>query len=66
MADYVLWSIGIGVTAATTPVGWPRAFQPWAPTEPCVTVSRYTALIILIIGDWRSTSNGRRAADTGA
>jgi hypothetical protein len=30
-------------------VGSPRAFQPWAPTEPCVTVSHYTALIILAI-----------------
>ncbi|WP_425428152.1 helix-turn-helix domain-containing protein, partial [Streptosporangium amethystogenes] len=28
------------------PVGSPRASQPWAPTEPCVTISRYTALVV--------------------
>lgn len=27
-----------------SPVGSPRAFQPGAPTEPCITISRYTAL----------------------
>jgi superfamily I DNA/RNA helicase len=30
-------------------VGWPRAFQPGAPTEPCVTISRYTALVALVL-----------------
>lgn len=45
-------------------VGSPRASQPWAPTEPCVTVSRYTALITLAIRERRSMPSGRRAEDT--
>jgi hypothetical protein len=45
-------------------VGSPRASQPWAPTEPCVTVSRYTALIILAIREIRSRPSGRRTEDT--
>ena len=37
------------VMAATArPVGWPGAFQPRAPADPGVTVSRYRALVILI------------------
>jgi hypothetical protein len=31
-------------------VGWPGASQPRAPTEPCLTVSRYTALLTLSRG----------------
>jgi hypothetical protein len=32
------------------PVGWPRASQPGAPTDPYVTISRHTALVALVTG----------------
>src|ERR1035437_651939 len=43
-----------GNTARTGPrglsaVGWPGASQPRAPTDPYVTVSRHTALVVLVI-----------------
>jgi hypothetical protein len=34
-------------TRAAAAVGWPGASQPPAPTEPCVMVSRHTALPIM-------------------
>ena len=46
-------------------VGSPRAFQPGAPTEPCVTVARYTALVVLVTrrrGPCSPRPSGRRTS----
>src|SRR5664280_40566 len=37
-----------GLEGQVEQVGWPGAFQPRAPADPGVTVSRYRALVILI------------------
>ncbi len=44
--------------------GRPGESHPRAPTEPCVTVSRYTALAILVTKASESMPNGRRASGT--
>ena len=47
----------------TSPGG--RAFQPPAPSDPGVTVSRHPALVVLVTRVWPSTPSGRRAAVAG-
>lgn len=42
-------------------VGSPGESHPQAPTELCVTVSRYTASVLLITGTLVSMLTGRRA-----
>jgi hypothetical protein len=51
-----------GLRAATRAPGSPGEFHPEAPTEPCLTVSRYTALLIESVRTRASTPSGRIAA----